>query len=156
LVAVVVTEVCRMAANGYAPGADGDPMNRNGSPSMVASPVMAVTRPVQNVGQLPGRLSAASQVLRYGDRTASGTAGGRSAAVWPAALPPAVSPAVRSAVSLAARPAVSLAARPAVSLAARPAHAGAGSTEPAASPTPAVVPNWSRRRRDAIDTSECR
>src|SRR5689334_16674075 len=44
---------------------------------MTASPVMAVTRPVQNVGQLPGRLSAASQVLRYGDRTASGTAGGR-------------------------------------------------------------------------------
>ncbi|BCJ56243.1 hypothetical protein Asp14428_77180 [Actinoplanes sp. NBRC 14428] len=44
---------------------------------MTARPVMAVVRPVQNEGQLPGRLSAASQVLRYGERTASGTAGGR-------------------------------------------------------------------------------
>jgi hypothetical protein len=35
-------------------------------------------RPVQNVGHVPGRLSAASHVLRYGDRTASGTAGARS------------------------------------------------------------------------------
>ena len=49
-------------------------------------PVMALLAPVQNVGQLPTGLSAGIQVLRYGLRTTSGTAGGRTGVVDAAAL----------------------------------------------------------------------
>src|SRR6266567_5316695 len=52
-------------------------MNTYGVPSIRAIPVMAVMRPVQNVGHVPGNTSAGSQVDRYGERTASGVAGGR-------------------------------------------------------------------------------
>src|SRR5581483_9723994 len=45
---------------------------------MRAMPVIAVVRPVQKDGQVPASWSAATQVLRYGDRTARGTAGGRT------------------------------------------------------------------------------
>ena len=55
----------------------GAPMNTYGVPSILAIPVIPVTRPVQNVGQVPGSVSAANQVLKYGDRTANGVAGGR-------------------------------------------------------------------------------
>jgi hypothetical protein len=78
-VAVTVSESCRRVGNGKAVGDAGDPRNRYGVPSMVARPVIAVMRPVQKLGQVPGRLSAASQVLRYGERTTRGTAGGRTA-----------------------------------------------------------------------------
>ena len=40
-------------------------------------PVIAFVRPAQNDGHVPARLFAPCQVERYGDRTASGTAGGR-------------------------------------------------------------------------------
>ena len=53
-------------------------MKTNGVPSTRAIPVTAVTAPVQNVGHVPGSESPGNQVVRYGDRTASGTAGGRS------------------------------------------------------------------------------
>jgi len=55
----------------------GAPRKRYGTPSISAMPVIAVVRPVQKVGQVPAGLSAGSQTLRYGERTASGTAGGR-------------------------------------------------------------------------------
>lgn len=39
-----------------------------------AIPVIAVTAPVQKVGHVPGSESPGNQVVRYGDRAASGTA----------------------------------------------------------------------------------
>src|SRR5437667_2188254 len=53
-------------------------MKTYGTPSTRAIPVIAVTAPVQKVGQAPGSESPGSHVVRYGDRTANGTAGGRS------------------------------------------------------------------------------
>ncbi len=41
-------------------------------------PQNAVVRPFQNEDQVPVSVSEACQVLRYGERTASGVAGGRS------------------------------------------------------------------------------
>src|SRR5215510_1432839 len=40
-------------------------------------PAISVGRPVQNVGHMPGSFVPGSQVLTYGPRTTSGTAGGR-------------------------------------------------------------------------------
>jgi hypothetical protein len=77
LVDVTVRSVCAMPRNAGAFARLGAPMNTYGVPSIRAMPVIAVTWPFQNVGQVPGRLSAGSQVLRYGERTASGVAGGR-------------------------------------------------------------------------------
>src|SRR5580692_2721272 len=51
-------------------------------------PASCVRRPFQKVGQVPGSVVPGSQVLRYGPRTASGTAGGRIGWVAEGATPP--------------------------------------------------------------------
>src|SRR5439155_26694472 len=53
-------------------------MKTYGTPSTRAIPVIAVTAPVQKAGHAPGSESPGSHVVRYGERTANGTAGGRS------------------------------------------------------------------------------
>src|SRR5205823_3483489 len=59
--------------------------------------------PRQNVGHTPGRASAASHVFRYGERTASGTAGGRTGSkVAPVAGPAAAADCPRAGSAAAA------------------------------------------------------
>src|SRR5579884_2109185 len=88
-VGVTVRSVWVIAGNAGWFSITGIPMNTYAVPSMRARPVMAVTWPVQKVAQEPGRVSAASHELKYGERTASGVAGGRigwkaeTACWWP-------------------------------------------------------------------------
>src|ERR1700722_8943160 len=71
-VAVSVRLVCSSAAPML-----GSPANTNEVPSIRTMPAMAVVSPFQNVCQVPGDTVEVCQVLRYGERTISGTAGGR-------------------------------------------------------------------------------
>src|ERR1700735_2215330 len=55
----------------------GSPANTNEVPSIRTRPAIAVVAPFQNVCQVPGDTVERCQVLRYGERTISGAAGGR-------------------------------------------------------------------------------
>ena len=55
----------------------GSPANTNEVPSIRTMPAIAVVSPFQNVCQVPGDTVERCQVLRYGERTISGAAGGR-------------------------------------------------------------------------------